>query len=81
MTQDEINEMLAAALEEALSRLDAQDQCIGLLVGEIERMSLQMDGVLEEGRQARLHYADQRKRLGLSVDLSRGTVSGRKLRM
>lgn len=80
MTQDDINEMLASALEQALSRLDAQEQCMEMLVGEIERITLQMDGVLEEGRQARLHYADQRKRLGLSVDLSRGSIAGRELR-
>ena len=74
MTQDEINAMLAAALDDAQARLAVQEACIAMLVEEIEEMSYRMDEVLEVGRNARLHYAEQRKRLGLTVDLSGGSL-------
>ena len=76
MTQDEINMMLAEALDDAQQRLDTQEKCIEMLVDQIERMAHEMNGVLEEGRTARLHYAEQRKRLGLTVDLSGGSLLG-----
>lgn len=76
MTQDEINGMLAAALDDAQKRLDVQEKCIEMLVDQIEDMAHQMTGVLEEARIARLHYAEQRKRLGLTVDVTGGSLLG-----
>lgn len=76
MTQDEINGMLAAALDDAQKRLDVQEKCIEMLVDQIEDMAHQMTGVLEEARVARLHYAEQRKRLGLTVDVTGGSLIG-----
>lgn len=73
MTQDEINGLLAAALDEAESRLEIQEACIEMLVEQIERMSDRMDEMVDEVSSARRHYADQRKRLGLTVDLSGGS--------
>ena len=54
MTQDEINGMLAAALDDAQKRIDVQEKCIEMLVDQIEDMAHQMTGVLEEARVARL---------------------------
>ncbi|MBC1183660.1 hypothetical protein HF680_13460 [Brevundimonas sp. WCHBH090558] len=76
MTQDEINGMLAAALDDAQKRIDVQEKCIEMLVDQIEDMAHQMTGVLEEARVARLHYAEQRKRLGLTVDVTGGSLIG-----
>ena len=70
MTQDEINAMLAAALDDAQLKLAVQESCIEMLAEQIEEMSYRMDEVLEEARSARLYYAEQRKRLGLTVNLS-----------
>ena len=76
MNQDEINGLLAAALDDAQKRLDVQEKCIEMLVDQIEDMAHQMTGVLEEARVARLHYAEQRKRLGLTVDVTGGSLIG-----
>ena len=68
--------LLADALDDAQKRLDVQEKCIEMLVDQIEDMSHQMTGVLEEARTARLHYAEQRKRLGLTVDVTGGSLIG-----
>ena len=70
MTQDEIKGTLAVALDDAQLRLAMQESCIEMLVEQIEEMANRMDEVLDEARSARLYYAEQRKRLGLTVDLS-----------
>lgn len=77
MTQDEIISLLADALDDAQKRLDVQEKCIEMLVDQIEEMSDQMTGVLEEARTVRLHYAEQRERLGLTVDVTGGNLIGR----
>jgi hypothetical protein len=74
MTQQEINELLAAALDDAQARLCAQEECMSMLVDHIERLSYRIDGAVAEAQNARLHYADQRKRLGVAVDLSAGNI-------
>ena len=74
MTQHEINDLLATALDDAQARLDAQEACISMLVDHIEWLSHRIDGAIKESQNARLHYADQRKRLGLSVDLSAANI-------
>jgi len=76
MMQDEIIGVLADALEDAQRRLDVQERCIEMLVDRIEDITHQMTGVLEEGRTARLHYAEQRRRLGMTIDLSAGSLIG-----
>lgn len=83
MDQQDINALLAAALESAETRLTAQEtrltdqeEIIELLVGRIEALTYQMDGVLGEAQNARLHYASARKKLGLTVDLSGGSLIG-----
>lgn len=78
MTQDEINVMLAEALDDAQSRLEKQERCIDMLVDLVERQSFQIAGALKETETARLHYADQRRRLGLTIDLSGGSLIGGK---
>lgn len=45
-----------------------------MLVDHIERLSYRIDGAVNEAQNARLHYADQRKRLGIGVDLSSGSI-------
>ena len=77
MTQEEINGLLAEALDRAQERLNKQDEIIALLVGQIERMDYQLNGALKEAENARLHYASARSKLGLSVDLSGGSLIGR----
>ena len=74
MTQHEINDLLATALDDAQARLNAQEACISMLVNHIEWLSHRIDGAINEAQNARLHYADQRKRLGLSVDLSAANI-------
>ena len=76
MTQEQIISLLAEALDDAQKRLDVQEKCIEMLVDLSEVMSHQMTGVLEEARTARLHYAEQRKRLGLTVDVTGGSLIG-----
>lgn len=83
MRQEEINEMLAAALDEAQARLEVQEQRMqsqedfnGLLVDQIEKLTYRINAAVKEAETARLHYADQRKRLGLTVDLSGGSLIG-----
>lgn len=83
MTQDEINAMLAAALDDAQQRLDAQDQRLqsqedfnGLLVDQIEKLTYRINAAVKEAVTARLHYAEQRRRLGLTIDLSGGSLIG-----
>jgi phenylpyruvate tautomerase PptA (4-oxalocrotonate tautomerase family) len=77
MTQEEINGLLAEALDRAQERLNKQDEIIALLVGQIERMDYQLNGALAEAQNARQHYASARSKLGLSVDLSGGSLIGR----
>lgn len=76
MTQDEINAMLAAALEDAQSRLEAQERCIEMLVTQIESLTYRINGAVNEAESARLHYAEQRGRLGLTIDVSGGSLIG-----
>ena len=77
MTQDEINQMLAAALDDAQARLERQERCIELLVDQIETLNYRINGGLKEVETARLHYAEQRQRLGMTIDLSSGSLLGR----
>lgn len=83
MTQDEINVMLAEALDEAQSRLEAQEQRFqcqdninGLLVDQIEKLTYRINAAVKEAETARLHYAEQRRRLGLTIDVSAGSLIG-----
>lgn len=75
MTQQDINELLASALDEAQARLETQERCISMLVDQIEHLTYRIDGAVREAQNARLHYADQRKRLGLTFDLSAGDIT------
>ena len=77
MDQEEINVRLAEALERAEERLNKQEEIMELLVEQIERMTYQVNGALKEAENARLHYASARSKLGLSVDLSGGSLIGR----
>lgn len=70
MTQDEINALLAEALDRAETRLNEQEEVIGLLVDRLEAMAYRVEGAVAEAQNARLHYSEHRKKLGLSVDLS-----------
>lgn len=76
MEQEDINALLAETLDRAETRLTQQEEIIALLVDQIERMSFRIDGALKEAETARLYYAQQRTRLGLSVDLSGGSLIG-----
>lgn len=76
MTQEEINAMLAAALDDAQMRLDVQEKCIDMLVDQIEALSYRINGAVSEAETARLHYAEQRRRLGLTIDVSGGSLLG-----
>lgn len=76
MNQDEINGLLAEALDRAETRLNQQEEIIELLVAQLEAMALRVDGALNEAQNARLHYASARSKLGLSVDLSGGSMIG-----
>jgi len=76
MDQEEINSLLATALDDANDRLTKQEEIIALLVDRLEAVTYQIDGVLNEARVAREHYATQRARLGLSFDATRGSLIG-----
>lgn len=76
MEQEEINALLAEALDRAEQRLNEQAEIIALLVDRIEAMTFQVNGALAEAQNARQHYASARSKLGLSVDLSGGSMIG-----
>lgn len=76
MDQQQVNELLAASLDDAHERLQKQEDIIGLLVERIEALSYQVEGALNEAMVARQHYATARSKLGLSFDVTRGSMMG-----
>lgn len=82
MNQDDINSLLAEALDRAEERMNEleetirqRDQIINLMVDQLETLTNQISGALEETMAARQQYAKQRQKLGLSYNFDKGSVS------